>query len=264
MSHGDYTDALEEIPWTKGDDPERSLNKEEFLSYRKVTGQLLWLNSQSRPDLSFDSLMMSTHNKDAKVRHINEANKNVRKAKSNNTFVKFRNIGNFEQLKVLTYTDASYLTLDDKTRSTAGKVLFLSNQEEKIVSPLIWKSKTIPRVCTSAKAAETRASYMACDDTIFIARTICEIYTGQRGEAQIETTMKTDSQSLIDTLQSTKQIEEKILRPTIQAMKDFVTRKEIERFDWVETNDCHADVLTKKGARSSDKLLSILRTGVNQ
>ena len=76
--------------------------------------------------------------------------------------------------------------------------------------------------------------------------------------------MKTDSQSLIDTLNSTKQIEEEMLRPTIQAMKYMVTRKEIQNVEWVDTNSCHADVLTKKGAKCSDKLLQILSTGRNQ
>ena len=152
--------------------------------------------------------------------------------------------------------------MDGKTRSTSGKLLFLSNKEETKVSPLLWKSKTISRVCTSPKAAETRAAYMASDDAIFMARTFCEIYTGNRGNSQMEVTMKTDSFSLIETLNSTKQIEEKILRPTVQAMKDMMSRKEIENFDWVDTHNCHADMLTKKDVKKgSDNVLQILRTG---
>ena len=72
------------------------------------------------------------------------------------------------------------------------------------MSPLLWKSKTIPQACTSAKAAETRAAYAACDDTVGLARAAKELFTGKRGESQIETTLKCDSLSLKDTLFSTK------------------------------------------------------------
>mgnify|MGYP003318031647 CR=1 FL=1 len=104
---------------------------------------------------------------------------------------------------------------------------------------------------------------MACDDTVGLARAIMEVYTGQKGERQIETTMKSDSQSLKDTLFSTKQISEKMLRPTVLAMKQMLNRKNIGRFDWVESLDDLADVLTKKGAKGTERLLEILKTGIN-
>ena len=157
-------------------------------------------------------------------------------------------MGNFNDLKILTHTDASHLTMEQKSRSVAGKIIFLSNKSETIVSPLHWKSKTIAQACTSAKAAETRAAYNSCDDTVGLARALMELYTGQRGEKQAETTIKCDSLSLNDTLFSTKQIEEKMLRPTILAMKQMLIRKQIGRFDWVESFDCFADVLSKNYA----------------
>ena len=123
----------------------------------------------------------------------------------------------------MTHTDASHMTIEQKTKSVSGRVIFLSNKDETKVSPLHWKSKTIVQACTSSKAAETRAAYMACDDTIGLARALMEIYTGKKGEKQVETTLKSDSKSLQDTLFSTKQIEEKMLRPTILAMKQMMT-----------------------------------------
>ena len=217
----------------------------------------------TRPDLAFDSLSLSYHNKDAKIKHIIEANKIVRKAKASVSCVQFGHIGNFEDLKILTFTDASHLTVEEKSKGVSGKIIFLSNKNESLVSPLHWKSKTIVQACTSAKAAETRAAYASCDDTVGLARSINEMYTGRRGESQIETTLKSDSQSLKDTLYSTKQIEEKMLRPTILALKQMLFRKQIGRFDWVESRECLADVLTKKGAGGKDKLLEIIRTGKN-
>ena len=115
----------------------------------------------------------------------------------------------------------------------------------------------------SAKAAETRATYMARDNAVFMARILSEIYTGKRGKSQIDVTLKCDSDSLKKSLESTKPIEEKLLRPTVQALKDMIVRKEIGQFDWVESQDCHTDLLTKKGAPGSDKVLNILRYGKN-
>ena len=46
-------------------------------------------------------------------------------------------------------------------------------------------------------------------------------------------------------------------------MKQLLIRKQIGRFDWVESKDCLADVLTKRGAEGTERLLNIIRTGVN-
>ena len=194
------------------------------------------------------------------MKHIHEANKIIRKAKSGDSFIKYGHIGEFKNLKILTHTDASYSTMEERTKSVSGKIVFTSNMNESVVSPIHWKSKTIPQACTSAKAAETRAAYMSCDETVGFARAQMEIYTGRRGEAQIETTLKCDSLSLKETLFSTKQIEEKILRPTILAMKQMLNRKQIGRFDWVESYDCLADVLTKKAAPGTERLMNIINS----
>ena len=207
---------------------------------------MIWLNEITRPDLSFDSLSLSYHNKDAQVRHIFAANKIIRKAKSTESFVKFGHIGKFQDLKILTYTDASHLTVEEKSKGVSGKLIFLSNKNETKVSALHWKSRTIVQACTSSKAAETRAAYMSSDDTVGLARAVMELYTGKRGEKQIETTIKTDSQSLIDTVFSTKQIEEKILRPTILALKQMITRKQIGRHSQHPVSYTHLTLPTKR------------------
>ena len=54
-----------------------------------------------------------------------------------------------------------------------------------------------------------------------------------------------------------------MLRPTILAMKQMITRNQIGRFDWLESSECLADPFTKKGAPGSEKLLQIIRTGLN-
>ena len=228
-----------------------------------MTGKLNWIADQTRPDLGYDSLLMSYHNRDATIKNINEANKTVKKAMDGDSFIKFSKIGNFNDMKILTYSDASFMTIENKSRSIAGKIIFLSNQDESKLSPLCWKSKTIPQVCKSAKAAETRAVDICADDGLFLARTVSEIFTGKKGKHQIPLIIKSDSNSLKDSLNSTKQVEEKMLRPLLQHLKDMITRQEINSFDWVETYNCHADLLTKKDAKQTDCVMHIIKTGRN-
>ena len=91
-----------------------------------------------------------------------------------------------------------------------------------------------------------------------------EILTGKKGRGQLKVVMKCDNQGVQDSLNTTKQVESKKLRPIVQSIKDMLTRKEIDCVDWVHSAHCHADPLTKKGARSTDKILEILQNGINK
>ena len=47
-----------------------------------------------------------------KFRNIFEANKIIKKAKESESFIKYGHIGHFEDLKIMTHTDASHCTVD--------------------------------------------------------------------------------------------------------------------------------------------------------
>ena len=177
--------------------------------------------------------------------------------------VHFTRIGDFDDL-IMNYSHSSYLTIEDKTRSVAGRIIFLANKSELKVSPICWKGKTIPQVCKSAKAAETRAVDMATDEGLFMARAVCEVFTLRKGRHQIPMVVKCDNMPVYDSLNSNKQVEEKMMRPVIQHLKDMTTRSEISHFVRIDTNYCHADVLTKANAKKcAEKVLQIFRTGEN-
>ena len=66
---------------------------------------------------------------------------------------------------------------------------------------------------------------MAVDDAIHTARLIKEIFAGKiyiRNPAQINVEALTDSKSLWDSLHSTRQCEEKLLRNSIAGMKELM------------------------------------------
>ena len=76
-------------------------------------------------------------------------------------------------------------------------------------------------------------------------------------------TVKCDNKGVINSLNSTHQVDKKIVQPIIENIKNMVTRKQIGRIDWVQSMSCHADILTKKSTPGVGKVLEILRTGLN-
>ena len=221
---------------------------------------MTWLSEQTRPDIAIDIVNLSTNNKNLKVKDLKYLNKVVKKVSAYDVVVKYTRIGELDEMKVLTVSDASHLTQDNKTKGVAGRFIFLSSKDEKTVVPILWKSKTIAQVVKSAKAAETRSADKAVEDSIYVARSIHELYTGERGEKQIDVDLITDSKPLIDSLESTKQIDDKLLRPTIKFLKQMLDSKWLNRVRWCETKSCVADILTKSGSPLVLSVMKILET----
>ena len=140
--------------------------------FRGASGKLLWLSEMTRPDIAYDCLELSCHSRDATVSDPKSVNKVIRKAKQHESVISFSKIGPFEDLKILVVSDRAYLRQEEKTKSVMGRFIFLSNSDETIVSPLVWKCKTIPTVCKSAKDAETRSADKALEDAIYVARCV--------------------------------------------------------------------------------------------
>ena len=199
-------------------------------------------------------------NKHATVGDVNKMNKIIKKAKeeAEESKIVFKRIGDFSSLKIFGFSDASYKTVDEKVRSVEGRLLFLTNGEE--ASPILWKSKKIPRVCDSTKTAETLAADKTLDDAIYCARLVREIYTGEKTMKQIPVEMFTDSKPLFESIYSTKQVDRKTIRHVIQMMKDSLARGEVQGFHWIDTKKMLADVFTKDSA-DSDLIKKVLKEG---
>ena len=74
-------------------DANKVLNKNENNLIRKSTGQLNWISSQTRPDLSYDSFIMSTCLNNAKSEDAKYVTKVLRKAKNQNVSLNFSHLG---------------------------------------------------------------------------------------------------------------------------------------------------------------------------
>ena len=66
------------------------LNDKETRDLREVIGQLNWICTQTRPDISYDVLELSMATKHPQVEHLLKANKIIRKAKENNMQLVFQ------------------------------------------------------------------------------------------------------------------------------------------------------------------------------
>ena len=263
LDKNEYSDKLEEIKIVEGGDDSRKLTPLEQRSLRGKIGEILWISLMSRPDLAFDTNRLASEVPKATVKTLKELNQVIRKAKGRHGEIMFSKLGEINDLAIKLYTDASYNNIDNQTRSTEGRVVLAENIKTGRVCVLSWKTKKIARVCRSVKSAETRSLDDGLDDAVHMARIIKEVYLGSidlKNPDQIPVTAKTDSKSLWENLNNTRQCEEKMLRCTIAGIKELVSLGFVSEIGWVSTEKQLADCLTKKGsANKADWLLTVAR-----
>ena len=71
----------------------------------------------------------------------------------------------------------------------------------------------------------------------------------------------TDSQSLLDSIDSTKQVEEKLMRPIVKWIKQVLDSGAVSSIRWCDTCVCVSDAFTKPGSRLNETQVEIFRTG---
>jgi hypothetical protein len=205
----DHTIMVDQIDFINGIRPisslraglkrsDEKLNKEEMKAYRGLTGQLSWAADNTRPDLAYDVRELATKTKDACLKDLQRANKVLKKAQISCVRLTYKPLSsNWKNLKILTYTDSSYRNDEDSTKSVGGRITFLTAGRSSCV-PLAWKSKTIQQVCKSVKTAETRSLDSGIEDSLYLAKTVQEIYSGISGETagKINICLKTDSKTI--------------------------------------------------------------------
>ena len=89
----------------------------------------------------------------------------MKEIKASHLEIKYSRLGNLKDLYLEVYADAAFGNQEQKTKSTEGVIIMLRGQGSQC-SPISWRSKTIARVCKSAKTAETMAMENAADTAI--------------------------------------------------------------------------------------------------
>ena len=242
--------------------PERRMQQDSELSpaeltrLRGVTGQINWLATQTRPDLSFDVCDLSCSIRDPKVADLQRAAKVVRKAQSARVSLKYPHL-DLSQSSVVVYSDASYGNLPDGS-SQGGYVVFLRDKRGRC-APLAWSSAKIKRIVRSTLAAECMALQDGADAAVLLAALISEALYDGSGDMSVMCYV--DSRGLYRALYSTKAVQDKRLRIDIARIRQMLEVGEVTRVCWVDSSQQLADSLTKRTA-SSNALLDVLKTGI--
>lgn len=263
----EYTDELSEVNIDNTRDVEDELNKKEKFEFRGVAGKINWLQLGTRPDLAIDGLEMSMKNNSAKVKDLKNVNKIIRKAKKNEVSIAYPKLGDWKKLHIRGFADASYATQEDsaiipgKIKSVRGNIVFICN-ESGDSAPLFWKSKTISKVVTCVKSAETHAAVEGIQEAEYFAEYMYEIYSGEpgSGEKRIPIDFFIDSKTLHDSLYSTKQINDTSCRTSVGKMKQDLQEGRVRSIQHVKSPQMLADCLTKATANSG-RLRAILAEG---
>ena len=242
--------SIERSRKTQLDDP---LTDDEKNTLRSVAGQLLWTTSQTRPDLAFQSCIISNYGAAATVRSLIEANKAIRKLKKDNMRMCFPGLGNQNNMKIVAYGDGSHASLPSGA-SQGANVIFLTGNGR--AAPVSWKSKKLDRITKSPLASEVMAVADAVDSGFLVASIVQEIFQLKKAPS-IE--ICTDSKSLQEHLETKKVIQDPRLRVDTARLREMTEIGEVE-IKWVPTGLMLADALTKNCA-STELLRQVLING---
>ena len=218
---------------------------------RAKIGQLLWISNQTRPDISFDVSNLASKLENATVEDIKYCNKIISKVTSNSYELKYQKLdGN---IKLFAYTDASFANL--KNGGSQGSYLIFLVGENGLCNLLSWQSKKLKRVARSSLTAETLAMLDGVEASLYIRDLFKELYGHY-----LPIEVFTDNKSLIDALKSSKYVNEKRLRIDIAALKECISKNQVQIGKWINSKEQLADPLTKQGANPY-ALLKVLKNG---
>ena len=189
---------------------------------------------------------MSNENNDS----VKIINKCIKRLKARNQVIKFVPI-DFTSARIICFADAAFANLHNGA-SQGGFIVFLECKNKCI--PLFWQSKKLRRVVKSTLSAETMALMGGSEHCFLLKSIIKEILN-----VDLLITVLTDSESLTDSLATSKTLEDKRLKVDICVVRDYLKKGEIHQVCWVPTDKQLADSLTKAGANPA-KLLEVLQS----
>ena len=218
------------------------LSEKEKTSYRAAIGQLNWIATHSRPDVAFDVCELSSLAKQAKINDLLRLNKVIQRVIHDQHTIAFPKIQALDRCSLECFCDASFGNLSDGG-SQGAYVVFLRDSLGRRC-PLLWQTRKIRRVVKSTLSAETMALLDCAEAAVYIAHVLSEV----SGCPSLPIYCAVDNRSLVDSLYSTNQIEDKRLRIDLAVLRDMLEKKEIHKVAWVASSQQLADCLTKRGA----------------
>ena len=125
---------------------------------------------------------------------------------------------------------------------------------------LKWSVNKIQRVVRSPLASEALTMQEAVEDVMFTKEVLLEVFG--KGAEKIRILVVIDSKSLWDAVYSTHQVDDKMLRINIAAIKQMVEKHDIEVI-WKKGSRMIADALSKKQTKKQVLLESVQSGHIN-
>ena len=176
MSQPEFADGIEEISLTRdrAKTPEAVTTDREKSWLRGTLGSLAWLCGQTCFLYSVDVNFLQSKIPVSTVAEIIAANKLVRDIKrwAKQEYAIHAFPAN-EDLVAVAWSDAGWANRPNEVDSTEGIFVGMSSPQlehgrECNVSPILWRSGKIGRICRSSAAAETIACSNAEDDLLYV------------------------------------------------------------------------------------------------
>ena len=254
LSQNAYIDELTKIPICKqrASDNKLCVNKREYKDLRTVCGQMLWVSSQTRPDMAYQTCVASNSTSSATIGDLKNVNKAIDYMQKNRLILRYPKL-DLNDLHLVTFCDAAYANLRDGS-SQGAHIVFLASRSGE-VCPLAWQSKKIKRLVKSSLSGESWAMIEAVESAELLRVMLLEITQLK----DIPIVCMTDCNSLFNELHTSNTIEDKGLRVAIGGLRRKVKDGEFS-VRWIPKELQLADPLTKAGAPNKE-LREVLSTG---
>ena len=205
-------------------DVKRPLDKEEIQLLRRLTGQINWTATQSRPDISYMVVELSSKIKNAQMEDLKTANSAIIKLAATPTKMMFPKIEG--KLKIVIHSETAFRTLPDQVSSGGGHLVFLTSEKEQEAAILGWTSNKVKKVVGSILAAEALSLQEAVSHAIYLRGILAEVL--EKEEKEIPMVSYVSSNNLYQAVHSNKFVEDKKMRLDIVQVR---RSQEIKRGD---------------------------------
>ena len=248
-----YANSIEKISISRAraNNKNSDLSEKEKKEYRSLVGQLNWLSTQTRPDIAFDTCLLSGAFSKATVGDLIKLNKLADRVKNQCVKIVFPRLDDMRNCHLACFSDASFANLPGEG-SQGGMVILLRDGKGK-QCPILWQTRKIRRVVKSTLAAETLALLDCAEEANHLATLIARLLGTQKPPVHCYV----DNKSLVDALYSFKLVDGKRLRVEVAALQEMLERRELSKVSWIPTNLQLANCLTKTGASSKELLEAI-------
>ena len=221
--------------------------------YRSLVGMIGWCTSVSRPDKAASATMFSMKLGKATLTDARSALRVLKHIKESPQTIKFSNLGNIQDVKIVSWGDSSYGKFIPG-QTISGVITFLQGGDK--LNVLDWSSKKLEVPVGSPLAGEVEASLEAYGRIKWMRSLVSD----STGIQDISAEIITDSKSLLDALGNCNMVKDKrslVGISTLRAIPEFDNTK----ISWIAGKLHLADHLTKIGT-NADILREVLRTGI--